>query len=73
MPRLSPISRHDLIQRSMALGFEGSFTGGRHQFMVREDRRLILPNPHREDIGTDVLGRLLRQASISREEWQALS
>jgi predicted RNA binding protein YcfA (HicA-like mRNA interferase family) len=73
MPRLTPISRHDLIQRLVILGFEGPYAGGRHQFMVRGDRRLILPNPHRKDIGTDLLARLLRQAGISHEEWQALS
>jgi hypothetical protein len=31
-----------------------------------------LPNPHGGDISTGLLARLLREAGISREEWEAL-
>jgi len=69
MTRLTPISRRELIQRLRELGFEGPFTGGRHEFMVRGAVRLILPNPHRQEISPDLLSRILRQAGIEREEW----
>jgi predicted RNA binding protein YcfA (HicA-like mRNA interferase family) len=69
MTRLSPISRRELIQRLRELGFEGPFTGGRHEFVVRGSVRLILPNPHRQDISADLLSRILRQAGIAREDW----
>lgn len=69
MTRLTPISRRALIQRLRELGFEGPFIGGRHEFMVRASVRLILPNPHRQEIGADLLSRILRQAGVSREEW----
>jgi len=69
MPRLTPASRRELIQRLRKLGFEGPYTGGRHEFMLRGDRRLILPNPHRGDISIDLLVRILKRAGISREEW----
>ncbi|HKH50050.1 MAG TPA: type II toxin-antitoxin system HicA family toxin [Thermoanaerobaculia bacterium] len=69
MSRLSPISRRELVQRLRELGFEGPFIGGRHEFMVRGSVRLILPNPHRQEISTDLLSRILRQAGIEREEW----
>ena len=69
MPRLAPVSRRELIQRLRQLGFEGPYTGGQHEFMLRGDRRLILPNPHREEISVDLLVRLLRQADVGREEW----
>ena len=72
MPRLVPVSRRRLIQRLVMLGFEGPYTGGRHEFMVRGDCRLILPNPHRKEISVDLLVRLLRQAHVTREEWEAL-
>ncbi len=72
MPRLTPVSRRELIQRLTMLGFEGPYTGGRHEFMIRGDRRLILPNPHRTEISIDLLARLLRQAGITREEWETL-
>jgi len=67
--RLAPISRKDFIQRLRRLGFEGPYAGGRHEFMLRNNRRLILPNPHRSVIGVALLARLLRQAGLSREEW----
>jgi len=73
MPRLAPVSRRELVQRLRALGFEGPYTGGRHEFMLRGDRRLILSNPHRQDIGADLLVRILRQAGVTHEEWEALS
>ena len=69
MSRLTPISRRELVQRLLELGFEGPFTGGRHEFMVRGAVRLILPNPHRQEISPDLLSRILRQAGIERDEW----
>jgi predicted RNA binding protein YcfA (HicA-like mRNA interferase family) len=70
MSKLSPVSRRDLIRRLLALGFAGPFSGGRHEFLVRNNRRLILPNPHRGDVSPDLLARLLKQAGVSREEWE---
>jgi hypothetical protein len=54
------------------LGWEGPFVGGgKHpQFMTKDDRQLRIPNPHRGDIGVNLLGRILGQAGISREEWE---
>lgn len=71
MKRIVPVSRRELIQRLRRLGFEGPFTGGRHEFMVRREVRLVVPNPHRQEISTDLLVRILRQAGVSREEWLA--
>jgi predicted RNA binding protein YcfA (HicA-like mRNA interferase family) len=71
MPPLAPVSRRELIRRLRQLGFEGPYTGGRHEFMLGGDRRLILPNPHRGEISVDLLVRLLRQAGIDRDEWAA--
>ena len=71
MPRLSPVSRREFIRRLRDLGYDGPYTGGRHEFMLRDDRRLILPNPHRQTVGADLLTRLLRQAGITRQEWDS--
>jgi predicted RNA binding protein YcfA (HicA-like mRNA interferase family) len=71
-PAFGPIRRLDLIRCLRELGFEGPFSGGRHQFMVRSDVVVTLPNPHRGDIGRELLARILRQAGISREEWEEL-
>lgn len=37
--------------------------------MVKENLVLTIPNPHRKEIGVDLLVRILKQAGISREEW----
>lgn len=71
MSRLTPVSRRELIRRLQRLGFEGPYSGGRHEFMLRGDCRLILPNPHRGDVGVDLLQRILHRAGVSREEWFA--
>jgi len=72
MSRLTPISRKELIRRLKRLGFEGPYSGGRHELMQRGTRRLILPNPHRSDISPDLVALLLRQAGIDRDEWENL-
>jgi predicted RNA binding protein YcfA (HicA-like mRNA interferase family) len=65
----APVTRAVLIRRLQSLGFEGPFVGGRHQFMIRGSVRLIAPNPHRQEIGLDLLSRILRQAGVSRNDW----
>lgn len=70
MPRLAPVSRREFVDRLRRLGFDGPYAGGRHQFMMKGERRLILPNPHRSDIGSDLLNRILKQAGITREAWE---
>lgn len=72
MPRLGPISRRDLIRYLQQLGFEGPYSGGRHQFMVRDGVTVRIPNPHQGDIGTELLVRILRQAGIGRGTWEHL-
>jgi predicted RNA binding protein YcfA (HicA-like mRNA interferase family) len=72
MPPFGPISRDQLIGYLRRLGFEGPEAGGNHQFMSRGGLRLRIPNPHRGDIGRELLARLLKQAGISREEWDRL-
>jgi predicted RNA binding protein YcfA (HicA-like mRNA interferase family) len=41
-------------------------------YMVREQLRVVIPNPHQGDIGVGLLARILRQAGVSREEWEAV-
>jgi predicted RNA binding protein YcfA (HicA-like mRNA interferase family) len=72
MPAFGPIPRRALIKNFRAMGFEGPFAGGKHQYMARDDVTVFIPNPHGGDIGRDLLARLLRQARISKNEWEAL-
>jgi predicted RNA binding protein YcfA (HicA-like mRNA interferase family) len=69
MQKLKSVKRDELIRRLKKFGFDGPFAGGNHLFMIRSEIRLTLPNPHRQDIGVDLLSRILKQAGITREEW----
>ena len=70
MPAWGPVSRRQLIAVLRRLEFEGPFSGAKHQFMVRGDRVLTIPNPHRGDLGGELLALVLRQGGISRKEWE---
>lgn len=70
MPPFGPIKRKDLIKNLRRLGFEGPYSGGKHQFMQKQNVRLRISNPHQGDIGKHLLARLLKQAGISKAEWE---
>jgi len=72
VPRLRPIKRAELIKYLQILGFEGPYFGGKHQFMFKGMIRLRLPNPHRGDIGRELLSRILKQAGIDEDSWEKL-
>lgn len=72
MPPFGPIRRRELIAALRRLGFQGPFSGGKHEFMQRGDVVLTIPNPHVGDIGRALLIRLLRQGGVSRDEWERL-
>jgi predicted RNA binding protein YcfA (HicA-like mRNA interferase family) len=61
-----------LIRYLKQAGFEGPYSGGKHQFMVRRDVTIRVPNPHQAGIGKELLARILRQAGISKSAWEAL-
>jgi len=72
VPHVGPIKRKDLIRNLRQAGFEGPYSGGKHQFMIKGEITLRLPNPHQSDIGKELLVRILRQAGIERGEWEIL-
>lgn len=69
MPPFGPIKRNELIKYLRKYGFDGPFSGGKHQFMVMNDRTLLIHNPHRGDIGKELLYRISKQAGISKFQW----
>ena len=72
MPHFGPIKRKDLIHYLRVLGFEGPFSGGKHQFMIKNDHVLWIPNPHKGDIGKGLLSKILKQADIDKRTWEEL-
>jgi len=67
--KLSPISWPKLVKKLKKFGFNGPYHGGKHPYMVKGDLVLTLPNPHRKEIGTDLLTKILRQANVDKERW----
>ena len=67
MPTFGPVKREELLRCLRKCGFEGPFSGGKHQFMVKGSLSLVIPNPHRSEIGRELLTRILRQAGINRK------
>ena len=72
MPPFGAIKRKDLIKALKQAGLEGPYAGGKHEFLVKGDLRLVIPNPHQGEISKDLLARILHQANISRGEWENL-
>ncbi|MEG4232780.1 type II toxin-antitoxin system HicA family toxin [Microcoleus sp. Pol11C3] len=54
------------------VGFDGPYPGGKHQYMVKGELKLTIPNPHQGDISQALLSRILRQGNITRNEWEGL-
>lgn len=71
MAAWGPVKRRELVAALRRLGFRGPFSGGRHEFMVRGDVVLTVPNPHGRDIGLGLLRIILREAGVSRKQWEA--
>jgi predicted RNA binding protein YcfA (HicA-like mRNA interferase family) len=72
MPPFKPIKRQELIRQLKKLGFSDPIAGGNHQYMIKGQLKLFIPNPHQGDISKSLLTRILRQANITRKEWENL-
>jgi predicted RNA binding protein YcfA (HicA-like mRNA interferase family) len=71
LSKLTSISWNELVRHLRELGFEGPYlsSGPHPHYMKKGDLTLDLPNPHKQDIGIDLLKKILKRAEISREEW----
>ncbi len=76
MSRWTPCKRGDFIRKLRRLGFDGPFSGGRHQFMVIGQKRLAIPSNN--EYSVPQLRMMLREVhallgrEISTEEWNNL-
>jgi hypothetical protein len=76
LPRWTPCKRRDFVRALLALGFEGPYSGARHQFLVYGAHRIAIPsNP---EYSVPQLRFMLREVGsilgreITGEEWQRL-
>lgn len=76
MSRWTPCKRREFIRRLRTLGFDGPFSGTRHQFLVFGQNRLTIPS--NEEHSVPQLRLMLHETGgilgreISLDEWQAL-
>jgi len=76
MSQWQPCKRKRFIKRLRKLGFDGPYSGTRHQFMVYENHRLIVPsNP---EYSVSQLKMMLNEVKsiidrqLSADEWNNL-
>jgi len=71
-----PCNRRDFIRRLRQIGFDGPFTGTRHQFMIYKQYRLTIPS--NKEYSTAQLRMMIREVEeiidreITAEEWNIL-
>jgi len=52
------------------LGFSGPYTGSGHDYMIKGNIRITIPNLHHgRDLGVKLLAKVLKEGEISRDEW----
>ncbi|MBI5676938.1 MAG: type II toxin-antitoxin system HicA family toxin [Planctomycetes bacterium] len=72
MPKFGPVKRKDLIRYLRQLNFTGPFSGGKHQFMVKENLKVRIPNPHKSDVDKNLLNEILKEIGIDKTKWGEL-
>lgn len=70
---MKPTTREELIKRFRKLGYQGPYSGAKHQFMKKGQQKIHIPNPHRgKDIHVSLLKEILKQAEIDEEKWNSI-
>jgi predicted RNA binding protein YcfA (HicA-like mRNA interferase family) len=73
----SPCKRNDFIRRLRQLGFEGPYSGSKHQFMIFGHQRLTVPS--NKEYSVPQLRMMLREVEdilgrkIAADEWDGLA
>lgn len=77
MSRWNPCKRNEFVKRLRGLGFEGAYSGTKHQFMVYQNSRLTIPsNP---EYSVPQLRMMLREVEdiierkVKADEWNNLA
>ncbi|HSY20322.1 MAG TPA: hypothetical protein VK815_18405 [Candidatus Acidoferrales bacterium] len=76
MPAWRPLKRREFIRKLRVLGFDGPYSGTRHQFMISGQHRQTIPT--NSEYSVPQVRLLLRQVEsilarpVSLEEWNGL-
>lgn len=77
MNRWTPCKRRDFIRRLRRLGFDGPYSGTRHQFLTYQNYRLSIPS--NSEYSVPQLRFMIREveaileSKITASDWYALS
>ena len=77
MSRWQPCKRRDFIKRLRQIGFDGPYSGTRHQFMVFENHRLSVPS--NTEYSVPQLRMMLKEVegitgrAVTADEWSKLA
>ena len=76
MTQWAPCKRRDFIKRLKNLGFDGPYSGTRHQFMIYTQHRLAIPS--NKEYSIPQLKMMLNEVNkiigrnVSADEWSTL-
>ncbi len=76
MSQWNPCKRSDFVRRLRKLGFDGPYSGSKHQFLIFGQNRLTIPS--NSEYSVPQLRMMLREAAsiigrdISADEWNEL-
>ncbi|MDQ3133904.1 MAG: type II toxin-antitoxin system HicA family toxin [Acidobacteriota bacterium] len=77
MSRWNPCKRGEFVRRLRQLGFEGLYSGAKHQFMIYGQHRLTIPS--NAEYPVPQLRMMLREVEafigrpVTAEEWEQLA
>lgn len=77
MSRWTPCKRNEFIRRLRKVGFDGPYSGARHQFMIYRQCRLTVPS--NQEFSVPQLRMMIREVeailgcSVTAEEWDRLA
>ena len=77
MSQWSPCKRNDFMRRLRQLGFDGPYSGAKHQFMIFGQHRLTIPS--NKEYSVPQLRMMLREVEavtgreITPDEWEDLA
>lgn len=66
------MSWREIVRRFRNLGFDGPIyrkSKADHPFMVKGSLKAKIPNKHGKDIDGALIDRVIKQAGISKDEW----
>lgn len=71
---MNPCKRRDFIYKLRKLGFDGPFSGSKHQFMIFQNHRLAIPS--NDEYSIHQVKMMIREIEIiikkeiNNEEWE---